>query len=401
MAKTNLNTWFMKRLESLRKQSADQPPFLPSPRPRPLTPSTSDDFISQPPTCLFFSKLPAETRRAILLMAFGEHTLHIDIVFDYPLLPPPPAGTQKFPNHAGIYTQDDKAPVRRKSWRWGGAVCHRNSPTQRQDSFSLRFRLGPWADNCMRGDGQACSLWEGVWPDKCRVGIMGFLCSCRQAYAEGTDILYGSNCISITSEPLMLHLPQLLLPQRLASITSMELLINGYGSKQQYNDGYVDLARLPPILHHLTTHCQSLKSLLLSLNISDWANAKDFIDGPTLPIIDTFYLSMELREMLVEVPELIYNAWREHVTVVPHHPLEPPKESPSPGSNPWRCLDGNHEKAHPKAEMQWRTLANYPRSPLQLPTPENAGRCVPSRGYWIKDGKHDPTPPRFFSCGIP
>lgn len=46
------------------------------------------------------------------------------------------------------------------------------------------------------------------------------------SYAEGIDILYSTNTIHMGSQFMVLHLPQLILPQRLASITSVELLWN-------------------------------------------------------------------------------------------------------------------------------------------------------------------------------
>ena len=80
--------------------------------------------------------------------------------------------------------------------------------------------LGPWSDPCM----QWVYEREGKFPEEYKVGIMGFLLSCRQAYSEGIDVLYSHNCISIQSEPLLQHLPQLIAPHRLASITSLEIV---------------------------------------------------------------------------------------------------------------------------------------------------------------------------------
>jgi hypothetical protein len=66
---------------------------------------------------------------------------------------------------------------------------------------------------------------EGKFPEAYSIGIMGFLRSCRQAYSEGIDVLYSSNTISIKSESLLRHLPQLIEPNRLGSITSLEVVI--------------------------------------------------------------------------------------------------------------------------------------------------------------------------------
>jgi hypothetical protein len=59
---------------------------------------------------------------------------------------------------------------------------------------------------------------------------MGWLLACRQAYAEGVEVLYATNTFFSESDALFDHLVcarpgarHLLLPERLASIKSLEL----------------------------------------------------------------------------------------------------------------------------------------------------------------------------------
>lgn len=54
---------------------------------------------------------------------------------------------------------------------------------------------------------------------------MGYLLSCRQGYAEGIHTLYSANCINIVSQPLLIHIPRLIPPNRLGSITSLEITV--------------------------------------------------------------------------------------------------------------------------------------------------------------------------------
>lgn len=409
MTKSKLGTWLKKRLEGSksRQQSASLPPYVPLQRPRPPSPTALGESISQPPTCLLFTKLPTDIRRTIFIAAFGDRTLHIDLVFDHLLLSPPPAYQR---NHAWIYTQDGPSSSgsggsESKIWRWGGAVCHRNGPYLPPGGMVPRFLWeGPWNDQCMLGEASSCEEHEGQWPDKRQVGIMGFLLSCKQAYIEGIEILYGTNCISIASEPLMRHLPDLIPPQRLASVTSIELLVRAHESRQDDGAWILEFGHLTPILDHLTTHCRHhLRSVCLSLEMSFLACSEQFLDGPTLSSIDAFFLSMQLRDMRLEVPQLIFNAWKNRTSSVPvQHALE---NAGMPGKaimefNPWRCFDDTDEEGQPtrKPEMQWRTLGNYPKPPLQLPTPENADKYVLSVGYWITEGAPDPTPPCFVTC---
>lgn len=206
-----LGAWRRGRL--VRKPSADRPP-LPPPRPRPLTPAP-DDAVGvqprpQPPNCLLFSKLPSDLRLEILNMAFGGRMLHIDLVFDYPLLPPPldpPAPKDR--HHAAIYTQTGKR-TGEKAWQWRGAVCHRSDRFPDKWPVPLAFFAfcWPWNDKCMQGEGaQRC--WEAkVWPEQCQVGIMGYLLSCRQAWVlishvqrPSTDGMPATPRASIRSSP--------------------------------------------------------------------------------------------------------------------------------------------------------------------------------------------------------
>jgi hypothetical protein len=73
-------------------------PFLPAQR-RPLTPAPSCDFLVARPAqhvppdsatggSLFFASLPLELRREVLISAFGERMLHLDLRLNKPLLSP-------------------------------------------------------------------------------------------------------------------------------------------------------------------------------------------------------------------------------------------------------------------------------------------------------------------------
>ncbi|CRK34325.1 hypothetical protein BN1723_005982 [Verticillium longisporum] len=103
---------------------------------------------------------------------------------------------------------------------------------------------GPWFDNFMPGDGGLCNRYESLSPDNREIGIMAFLVSCKQAYFETIDILYGTNIIVLSSEVLMLHLPELLVPQRLESITSLELLIKAHEVHSSYRAVRQDFSHL-------------------------------------------------------------------------------------------------------------------------------------------------------------
>ncbi|VUC20394.1 unnamed protein product [Clonostachys rosea] len=204
-------------------------------RPAAATPiSTAIERPASENTSPLFNRIPPEVRRDILLYAFGEHTLHMDLGFQAPPKrvdeePTDPGRTA----HAGIESQEFITfGDRMGHWRWGGCVCHRSPPEE--DPLSLgRLRSDPivrargsyYTDGCLVGEA-ACPHWPGQWPVKCQIGIMGWLLSCRQAYLEGMEVLYGTNTIQVSCKLLLRGFPELLSSTVLSHIRSLKLVIN-------------------------------------------------------------------------------------------------------------------------------------------------------------------------------
>ncbi|CAM1502359.1 Fc.00g043430.m01.CDS01 [Cosmosporella sp. VM-42] len=195
---------------------------------RPSSPNSSEKNGD-----LFFSRLPFEIRRNIQLLAFGSRTLHMDLEFRYPLHQVndrSSIGTV----HAGIlrrsedYTPDPN-DLEEEQWRWFGCVCHRypydrpNLPLGRKRGYPYKHFIEPDVDYCLEGMGK-CREYPGEWPEKCKIGIMGWLQSRRNAYIEGMFILYSTNTIHIASPTLIRSIQDIIPRQRLANLTSLELL---------------------------------------------------------------------------------------------------------------------------------------------------------------------------------
>jgi hypothetical protein len=334
------NAWIKKHLRSSpspKKQPKNQLPFLPSLR-RSLTLKSFDT-----PACLFF-QLPYDVRSMILLEAFGDCTLHVDLV------------------------------RQEESWQWRGAVCHRNM--SRPPSIQYAW-LGPWNDPCM----QWAYEREGKFPEAYSIGIMGFLLSCRQAYSEGIEFLYSSNCISIQSESLLRHLPQLIEPNRLASITSLEVVIMAERVDWSHGGPTYELDHLKPILDNIAAHCHHLRSFCLSF-MSTSHRHEEISDGPALPLVDGFYHSMQLRDMRVELPRGDY--WQAYSERSKNDRLS---EAPTHGPivRPlWRSLNGED----PSIEI--RAIQRYPYPPLEPLGLDDGGERVESAGYWLGAGDEGP-----------
>ncbi|KAK2480795.1 hypothetical protein H9L39_06434 [Fusarium oxysporum f. sp. albedinis] len=199
------------------------PPF----QPRCITSSGFRDVAEEPglpkPTfqhCAYY-KLPPDIRRYILIPAFGNRRLHMDISYDYPdmsseLIQP----LDK--NHCDIVIEnmygdrqrvvDDTKP---RSWIWWGSVCHRLPPDLDVS------RTGPMT----HGDPMVLGLIP-VASVKLVTATRGLVQSPQSAVSTNTIIM--------ANEAMIAHLHQLLLPQRLASITSLEI---SWNLKSRYESG--------------------------------------------------------------------------------------------------------------------------------------------------------------------
>ncbi|KAF4960083.1 hypothetical protein FGADI_1100 [Fusarium gaditjirri] len=179
------------------RDHVNEMPLLPSLRPCAMTPLgfRDEDYSEtvQRPVPLFqqslWFKLPPNMRRDILQLAFGDRRVHMSLSF-----------REK-------HTSDDKKV---ESWQWFGAVCHR-AETPRPRGNAAEWQEF-WEDDCKHGD---------IEPQK--IGVMGWLLSCRQNYAEMIDLLYSSNTIAMSGEAMISRISQLVLSQRLAAVTSLEI----------------------------------------------------------------------------------------------------------------------------------------------------------------------------------
>lgn len=161
-------------------------PFLPTPPP-PGEDITAQDVAATgpiPDNGTFFERLPPDLRRMILIEAFGDRVVHIDLRYDRPLVLRHPAKEM----HAGginIFDQYGRSRQNNKprAWQWYSCVCHRDP------GWYVRGRLGlkakdvtshPMRDSCLRGRyQQGCSVPGDI--SMCFLGVVGWLMTSRQA----------------------------------------------------------------------------------------------------------------------------------------------------------------------------------------------------------------------------
>ena len=158
-------------------------PYLPDARQYTLTPANSTESLSQPCSPLF-DKVPFEIRRQILVQAFGQDLLHMDLSLSHPVAEAatenPVTGLHS-DSHANVFGQrlDHSRPER---WQWWGSVCHRIPPADLRSSMDRYKEIDePGDDRCREGIALFCGAQSDNAPSECQIGAMGWLLACRQA----------------------------------------------------------------------------------------------------------------------------------------------------------------------------------------------------------------------------
>ncbi|KAM0350173.1 hypothetical protein ACHAPU_003338 [Fusarium lateritium] len=364
-------------------------PHLPDPRPYALTPSSSvQDFKIPPQTPLFFQKLPPEIRYEILVLAFGDRTVHMDLFFNHPFakkllsdrttMDPYAHGASKTPH---LNYLDRTQPPR---WQWGGCVCHRNpSPLfSRYDDKRVGKFEEPGGDGCLTGFSFRCIEYsitvdkddptkfgnKKKRPELCLIGALGWLQACRLAYVEGVHVLYSSNIIQISSKPLLYNISTLVVPHRLSAISSLEIVWT-LNTRQHLGKAYPRLDELNQILTILGDSFPHLRSLSLGLNVNRPTEA--FIDfGDMIKTIDPF-VSRRTKHLTkpveISITSSAYREWYDSLFTKEYKKWAESYQY-------WRYLGGEN------AIAPWST------------NPESWAKidgATAQNGYWIMRGDKD------------
>ncbi|KAL6924025.1 hypothetical protein FSST1_001299 [Fusarium sambucinum] len=377
----HLKAWLEARKSRHQKENVDPTPEMPcltGPRPRVLTPSPSkQDLLLPLQSSPLFSKLPTEIRRQILLFAFGDRTVHMDFVFEHPNKAEADRGHGKLGTPFGTSFGQGLDKSQPRIWKWRGCACHRAIPP----SFRKYYRIDekviePAEDNCCSGEADFCSEWTRYYgtTDVCLIGAMGWLLACRQSYAEGVDVLYQTNTIHLSSEVLIYNLPKLILPQRLAMMTSLEVvwLID---SNICSGKSILKQRDLDTILSILDTHFPRLQRLNLALKLRLYERIPVEIDD-MIKTLDSFvarraqYLlepitislaSWAFERLYGEVLQMVIEE-KGLVSSISHNWLR---------YKVWRYLDGRYDLA-----SNGETRETYGK-------PEG---ITPQNGYWFRMG---------------
>ncbi|KAJ5561366.1 hypothetical protein N7461_000127 [Penicillium sp. DV-2018c] len=156
-------------------------PFLSLPTIPPPTEACAQSYLSN---YGLFGRLPLEIRQEILVFAFGQRTLHVDLRYEPPYPPQAQADKKLGPDYA-----------QQSTWQWFSCECHRW--TKLSDALVAHQDVRP-------------------------------------PYEDGMEILFTTNTFHFSGLELQQNLSRLLPPKRLASISSLVLIWDLMKPRQKY-----------------------------------------------------------------------------------------------------------------------------------------------------------------------
>lgn len=136
-------------------------------------------------------------------------------------------------------------------------MCHHPAAESGWPDFEVH---NAWEDGCGRPAGRCVE--HGADRGAGYIGVSGWLLSCRAAYLETVDVLYGRNRLHIAQRFLGLGLSRLFAPARLAAIRDLELV---WPSRSVRGNGGPPTGDLRALLDAFPETLPGLRCLLLRL----------------------------------------------------------------------------------------------------------------------------------------
>lgn len=235
-----------------------------------------------------------------------------------------------------------------------------------------------------------------------RIGVMGWLRSCRAAFAEGIDVLYGRNTLHVPCLTLGRDMSHYLPAPYLSSVTSIRWQL-GDGYEYHYRDRLPDdihgadqLARLEHLLlRAMPASLPNLRRFYLCFphGVSFWDDSKHFkrryqlYMRDILPLVDRMARHLQLSrgndfDLEVGVPRSVFHVHftiGREVGLVFQHPRGLDQDSPPQGQydirkRVWRPLLDAAEEG-----LEWEKMERYVAG-LQV---KGGEATHTGRGYWL------------------
>jgi hypothetical protein len=245
-------------------------------------------------------------------------------------------------------------------------VC-RHVPAGEKGPMTRGWLQGPWSDECdlRHRDPDPEGDFESV-------GVMGWVLSCRQNYAETIDILYSKNTILMYDEPLLTYADQLILPHRVSLITSLEVKWEPE-SAEDWGETFFNLLALPRF--------PNLKRLYISLQF-DWRYDSAWFNTICGYMDKLVKARPGLTECALAIPfKIFYDAARDYIQ-------KNDGWKRCTYSELWYSVD---RTGGPEA-IRLPFVDSYPRPPFQVTNP--------GAGWWLLEGTDAPLSWRWASSPI-
>lgn len=193
------------------------------------------------------------------------------------------------------------------------------------------------------------------------------------SYAEGIGVLYAMNTIHMASTVMICHLPQLLLPQRLGNITSVEMVWNFHPFRDAGPHGLPDsgltafynlLDLLPGTFPHLRKLYLSLQGDMKSSLGVPTEKHFDVIESAIMKPVDDMVRRLDPRvdECDIAIPTSLYHPRKYKAT-------------------------GTSLKLGRKVCGEWERFWRELSPPAT--TGDGGGTAHLRRGYWVRLGQMD------------
>lgn len=186
---------------------------------------------------------------------------------------------------------------------------------------------------------------------------------------------------------MICHLPRLLLPQRLSSITSLEITwsLKTNPVETDLDSADLDEAHLETFLQLLSSHFSQLGRLCVSLEESDMCDFHPMTEEKHVKVIekhlDEFSQRMAgLRECVFSLPEFLFEYAYSDATSIPEkHGDYEMWISVDSYRQVWRTVNGG------STAVRLPYLDSYPRPPFHLDCDSTQ-----VHGYWMLEGSNRP-----------
>jgi hypothetical protein len=194
------------------------------------------------------------------------------------------------------------------------------------------------------------------------------------SYAEGINVLFRTNTIYMGSISLMRYLPRLLLPQRLANITALELSWDFTRSRVDLRFPREDWPAYDAFAILIASAFPSLKSLYVSIQVCPFfpAQSSRDVNNPLDATIDSYE-----RKILRPIDEMvgILGPSLHECQIAPQYGL-------------YMSLKYRAESTGVVAEKVYQGGLHSERFWRPLPA-EYSKQASNSPGYWIREGRHE------------